>query len=56
MVEFRVLAVVGLLLVAIVSVVASMAGFAVAVRLRPVWERMREDRVRNHEVIGRQRC
>jgi hypothetical protein len=56
MVEFRLLAVMGLLLVAIISVVASMAAFAVVVRLRPAWERIREYRVRNQEAIGRQRC
>ena len=52
MVEFRVLAVVGMLVVSIVTTASMIAAFAVVERLRLVWERMREHRM----AIGRQRC
>lgn len=53
MIELRVLALVGLLVVMIGSAVTVIAAWAVAERLRPIWERMRRPRLRNREAAGR---
>jgi hypothetical protein len=53
MIELRLLAVVGLLVVMIGSAVTVIAAWAVVERLRPIWERMRRSRLRTREAAGR---
>jgi hypothetical protein len=53
MIELRVLAVVGLLVVMIGSAVTVIAAWAVVERLRPIWERMWKPGLRNREAAGR---